>query len=289
MEYLAHIAAMAGIFVIITVGLNLAVGYAGIPAMGQSAFFCIGAYASALLALKVGLSPWLTLLIAPLLAGTAGWLVSLTASRLKGDFLALATFGFAVVVHSVAANWLTLTRGPMGLPGIPPFAVGGFQISTAWIFLPLVVLVATGALIVARRLVVSPFGRVLQGIREDETVSMSLGRDIGAFKQKIFTVSACFAGMAGVLYAHYISYIDPSSFTALESITILLMVVLGGMGSLMGSVLGASVLVALPELVRFVGLPSTVAAPLRQMIFGGLLVGLMLLRPRGLLGKFRWS
>lgn len=289
MEYIAHIATMAGIYVILVVGLNLAVGYAGIPAMGQSAFVCIGAYTSTLLALHAGVSPWVCLLAACLLAGAVGWLVIATVSRLSGDFLALATFAFAVIANSVASNWTDVTRGPMGIPGIPPFQFFGYAMHTAWAFLPLVILASAGTVWIAVRLVDSPFGRVLQGIRESETVTMSLGRDVGAFKQKVFVVAACTAGLAGALYAHYISYIDPSSFTALESITILLMVVFGGMGSILGSMMGACVLVLLPELLRFVGLPDALAAPMRQMLYGAALVVLMVLRPNGLLGRFRWN
>jgi len=288
MEYLVHILVMAGIYIILTVSLNLAVGYTGIPAMGQSAFFCIGSYASALLALRFGISPWATLIFASLIAGAAGWFVSLTASRLAGDFLALATFGFAVVIHSIATNWMSLTRGPMGLPGIPAFRFFGSQIDTAWKFFPLVAIACIATVFITRRIVRSPFGRILQGIRESDIVTLSLGRDAARYKQTVFAFAAFFAGLAGVLYAHYISYIDPSSFTPLESFTILLMVVFGGMGSIPGSVIGALVLVLLPEGLRFLGMPSAIAAPVRQMLYGGVLVGLMLVRPQGLLGKFKW-
>jgi len=288
MDYLGHIFAMAGIYVILTMSLNLIVGYAGLPAIGHSAFFCVGAYASSLLALNAGISPWLGILGSATIAAAFGWVVSLSAARLAGDYLALATFGFAVVTHSVARNWIELTRGPMGLPRIPPFCLFGFRLDTAWLFLPLVVVVCLVTYLVSWRMVESPFGRVLQGIREDETVTASLGKNVSQYKRYVFVVAALFAGIAGALYAHYITYIDPSSFTPMESLAILLMVVFGGMGSLTGSMLGATILVFLPELLRFMGLPGAVAAPLRQMIYGALLVALMLVRPQGLLGKFKW-
>jgi len=288
MEYIAHILVMAGIYVILTMSLNLVVGYAGLLAMGHSAFFCVGAYASSLLALNAGVSPWLGILGAALVAAAFGWLVSLSAARLAGDFLALATFSFAVVTHSVARNWIDLTRGPMGLPGIPLFRFFGLPLDTAWSFLPLVVMVCGVTFLVSKRLVESPFGRILQGIREDETVTASLGKNVPSCKRSVFVVGALFAGVAGTLYAHYITYIDPSSFTPMESLAILLMVVFGGMGSLGGSLVGATILVFLPEVLRFMGLPSSVAAPLRQMAYGALLVTLMLIRPQGLMGKFKW-
>lgn len=288
MEYVAHIIVMAGIFVILTMSLNLLVGYTGMPVMGHSAFFCVGAYTSALLTLNAGASPWLGLFCAAVISAFFGWFVSLSATRLAGDFLALATFGFAVVTHSVVRNWIDLTRGPMGLPDIPPFRFFEFQFVTAWSFVPLVFVVCGCMFFICKRLVESPFGRILQGIREDEGVTRSLGKSVSSCKRAIFMISALFAGIAGALYAHYITFIDPSSFTPMESISILLMVVFGGMGNLGGSVVGAMILVSLPEMLRFLGLPSSLAAPLRQMTYGLLLVLVLLVRPQGLMGKFKW-
>jgi branched-chain amino acid transport system permease protein len=279
---------MAGIYVVLTMSLNLIVGYAGLPAMGHSAFFCVGAYTSSLMALHAGVSPWFGVLAAAILAASFGWLVSLSAARLAGDFLALATFGFAVVTHSVVKNWINLTRGPMGLPGIPPFHFFELPLDTSWRFLPLVVIVVVATFLVGNRLVSSPFGRILQGIREDEAVTASLGKDVLRYKRSVFVVGALFAGLAGTLYAHYITYIDPSTFTPMESFVILLMVVFGGMGNLKGSLVGATILIFLPEVLRFVGLPSSVAAPLRQMVYGALLIIMIMVRPQGIMGKFKW-
>lgn len=289
MEYLIHILVMGGLFVILTVSLNLVLGFAGLPAMGQSAFFCVGAYASALACLHFGLSPWITLFLAAGLAAGAGWMVSLTASRLAGDFLALATFGFAAMTHSLAINWSGVTRGPLGLSGIAPFTFFGQGLDTPLAFFPLVAVCCCVSVVVVRRLVHSPFGRIIQGMRESATITVSLGVDVGRYTRTVFTVGAFFAGLAGALYAHYITYIDPTSFTPMESVTILLMVVFGGMGSISGSIVGAIVLVLLPEALRFMGLPSSTAAPIRQMVYGGLLVALMLARPSGLLGRYKWQ
>jgi branched-chain amino acid transport system permease protein len=134
----------------------------------------------------------------------------------------------------------------------------------------------------------SPFGRILRSIREDEIASQALGKDTARYKLIVFMIGAFFAGIAGSLYAHYITFIDPSSFTVMESITILLMVIFGGMGSIPGSIVGATVLVVLPELLRFLGMPSSIEAPTRQMIYGLLLVILMIKRPQGLLGRYRF-
>lgn len=289
MEYLLHILVIAGIYVILTLGLNLILGYTGLPALGHSAFACVGAYTSALLALNYGLSPWLGLICGMLTAGASGWLIAKATVRLRGDYLALATLGIAVIVYSVAKNWIELTRGPLGLPGIPGFKLFGWSLSATWAYAILTLLITALTYIVMKRIVDSPLGRILRGIREDEIAVMALGKDVNYYKTLVFVVGAAFAGVAGALYAHYITFIDPSSFTIVESITVLLMVVFGGMGSLRGSIAGAVVLVVLPEALRFVGLPSSIAAPLRQLIYGALLAFLMIRRPNGLLGKFKLS
>lgn len=289
MAYLFHILIISGIYIILTLSLNLIVGFTGLPSMGHAAFSCIGAYTSALLALNFGLSPWLGLLIGAIFAGLLGLVIGYPSIRLKGDYLALATFGLGVIVYSVAKNWVDLTRGPMGLPGIPGFQLFGFEITAIWAYLILVLIFVLITIFVINRIINSPFGRILRAVREDETAAQALGKDTTRYKLIVFVIGAFFAGIAGSLYGHYITFIDPSSFTVTESITILLMVIFGGMGSIKGSVVGAIALVVFPELLRFIGLPSSIAAPLRQMIYGLILVLLMLKRPRGLMGVYRFK
>ena len=289
MEYLLHILVITGIYIILTLSLNLVVGYTGLASLGHAAFSCVGAYTSALLALNYGVSPWLGLIIGACVAAVLGIVIGTPSLRLKGDYLAIATFGLGVIVYSVAKNWVSVTRGPMGLPGIPGLSFFGMQVSAVWAYLILVTVFVLLTFFVIRRIINSPFGRILRAIREDETAALAVGKDVNKYKIIVFAIGAFFAGIAGSLYAHYITFIDPSSFTVMESITILLMVVFGGMGSLSGSFIGAAVLVILPELLRFVGMPSSIAAPLRQMIYGLLLVVLMLKRPQGIVGKYRWT
>jgi branched-chain amino acid transport system permease protein len=288
MEYFLHIIVISGIYIILALSLNLIVGFTGLPALGHAAFSCIGAYTSSLLALNLGLSPWVGLILGACLAGLSGVVIGYPAVRLKGDYLALATFGLGVIVYSIAKNWVSLTRGPMGLPGIPGFSIFGYELSEIWQYLILVGFFVLITIFVINRIVKSPFGRVLRSIREDEVASESLGKDINKHKLIVFVVGAFFAGIGGSLYAHYITFIDPSSFTVTESITILLMVIFGGMGSIQGSVVGAVILVVIPELLRFLGVPSSIAAPLRQMIYGLLLVVLMIRRPQGIMGRYRF-
>ena len=286
MEYLIHILVIAGIYIILTLSLNLIVGYTGLPALGHAAFSCIGAYTSSLLALRFGISPWIGVFVGAVLGAIMGIVIGYPSIRLKGDYFALATFGFGIIIYSIAKNWVSLTRGPMGLPGIPSFSLFGHEITKTWQYLIIVLVFALITLFILRRIVNSPFGRVLKSIREDEVASETLGKNTTKYKLMVFAIGAFFAGIAGSLYAHYITFIDPSSFTVMESITVLLMVIFGGMGSISGSIIGATVLVIFPELLRFLGMPSSIAAEVRQMIYGLLLVVLMIKRPRGLLGKY---
>ncbi len=289
MEYILHILIMCGIYAILSISLNLLVGYTGLPALGHAAFSCVGAYTSSLLALDYGLSPWLGLILGSIVAAAIGAVVAVPTLRIRGDYLALTTFGFAMIVYGIAKNWMSLTRGPLGLPGIPAFNVFGWQLTSTWSYFLLVSGFVLLTAWVIGRIVNSPFGRVLKGIREDEIAASVMGKNVDRFKLTVFVTGAFFAGLAGSLYAHYITFIDPSSFTLMESILILLMVVFGGLGSISGSLVGAIILVIVPEVLRFVGFPSSVEAPLRQIIYGLLLVILMIWRPQGILGKYRFS
>lgn len=289
MEYFLHILIISGIYIILTLSLNLILGYTGIPALGHIAFACVGAYTSSLLALNYGISPWIGLLIGACFSSVLGLVIGFPSMRLKGDYLALATFGFGVIVYSVSKNWVNLTRGPMGLPGIPKFNILGFELQPVGAYLILVIVFVIITTFVINRIVDSPFGRNLRSIREDEIASLSIGKNINKYKLTVFVIGAFFAGIAGSLYAHYITFIDPSSFTVMESIAVLLMVVFGGMGNIKGSFIGALVLVIFPEMLRFLGMPSSVAAPLRQMIYGLLLIVLMLKRPQGIIGQYRFK
>jgi len=289
MEYFLHILIIAEIYIILSLSLNLVLGFTGLPAFGHIAFAAIGAYTSSLLALNYGISPWIGLPVGAILAAIGGILIGFPSIRLKGDYFALATFGFGLIVYSIAKNWVELTRGPMGLPGIPAFPFLGGSLDSVFSYFPLTTAFALITYFVLKRIVNSPFGRILQSIREDEIAALSMGKNVTKYKLIAFTIGAFFAGIAGSLYAHYITFIDPTSFMPMESIAIVLMVVFGGMGSLEGSILGATILVIFPELLRFVGLPDAVAAPLRQMIYGLLLIVLMIKRPQGLIGKYKFK
>lgn len=289
MEYVLHILVVAGIYVILAASLDLLAGHTGLLSIAHAAFYGLGAYTSALLTVKAGAPFLVGLAVGMVVAGVLSLLVSLPSLRLTDDYFVIATFAFQVIAFSVFNNWNQLTGGPVGIPGIPLPSVLGLGINSHAGFLVLTLACGIVAYAVVWRLSSGPFGRVLHAIREDELFAKALGKNTLRMKVTASAVSAALAALAGSLYAHYISYIDPTSFTVMESILIISMVIIGGAGSLWGPLIGAVVLVSLPEMLRFVGLPSSVAANLRQIIYGGLLVVMMLVRPRGLVGRYAFG
>ena len=289
MEYFLHILILIGIYVILSVSLNLITGYAGLLSIAHAAFYGVGAYVAALLALKFH-SPFLANIVcAVILSGFLGALVGIPSLRIRDDYFAIATFAFQVITFSVMNNWVSFTGGPMGLPGIPQPAIFGWKITTHYDFLIVVFLLCVITLWISHKIVSSPFGRVLKAVREDEIFTQAMGKNVASYKVLIFVIGAGMASIAGVMYAYYISFIDPTSFTIMESIFIISIVIIGGAGNIWGSVLGAAVLVILPEALRFLGMPSSIAANMRQIIYGALLVIFMLFRPQGFIGEYAFK
>jgi len=289
MEYVGHVLVFVAIYVILAVSLDLLAGHTGMLSVAPAAFYGLGAYTSALLTVEAGASFLVALLAGMIVAGVLSLAVSLPSLRLVDEYFVIATFALQIVLFSLFNNWVSLTGGPMGIPGIPPPAIFGIRVTSRAGFLVMASLCAGLAYTVVWRLSTGPFGRALHAIREDEVFAKAAGKDTVRLKITAFAISVALAAMAGSLYAHYISYIDPSSFTVMESILIISMVILGGAGSLWGPLIGAIALVTLPEALRFLGLPSSVAANLRQVVYGALLLLVMLLRPRGLVGKYAFG
>ena len=285
--YLAHYLVMVGIYAILAVSLNLLIGYSGIFSLAHAAIYGIGAYASALVALKLGLGFWGGLVVAAGVGAFASALVAIPSLRVAGDYYVVASFGLQVVVLAVFMNWTDLTNGHAGLPGIPRPNVFGWVIDEPFEYVFLSVAFAALTYAVCWRLTNSAFGRVLQAIRDDEIAAQAMGKNVVQVKIVVACISSALGAMAGSLYAHYITYINPSSFALHESIFIASLVILGGSERLAGPIVGAFVLLAIPEALKFLAIPDTVAAPLRQVIYGALLVAFMLLRPEGLLGRAR--
>ena len=287
MNYILHIIIMINIYIILTLGLNLLVGYSNLLSISHAAFYGIGAYLSvlALITFKLTLIPS----IAFAAAGTAvlAYFIGKVSIRLKGDYFVLVTLGFQMIVFAILYNWVNLTRGPYGIPGIPtPKLLGLVKISGIDGFLTLSCLLVAVIIILYYRIIHSPFGRILKGIRDDEIGVLSLGRNVTSFKIRAFVIGSSMAAVSGFLFASYISYIDPTSFTLDESIFIVSAVLIGGAGTIRGSIAGAIFVVVLPEALRFLGMPDSIAANMRQIIYGLLLVTLMMFRPKGIWGDY---
>ncbi len=288
-EYVLHVSIMVCCYAIVAIALDLLAGHTGLVSLAQAAFFGLGAYSSAFLAVHLGASFIVCLVVCMVVAGAASFVVSLPSLRLHDDYFVIATFGLQLILYTVFLNWQSVTGGPMGISGIPLPTLLGWQIDSKLEFLALVASLGVIVHVLAQRVAKSPFGLVLRAIREDDVFAESVGKDTWRFKVAVFGFSAIITATAGSVYAHYMSYIDPTSFTAIESILILSMVIVGGAASRWGPWLGAAILVSLPEALRFVGLPTGLAANLRQILYGVLLVIMMVARPRGLVGRYGFS
>jgi branched-chain amino acid transport system permease protein len=267
--------------VMLAIGLDFIVGYAGQLNLGHSAFFGIGAYASTLLIIKMGVPFWVAFVSAMLLAGTAGVALSIFAVRLRGHYLAIASLGFAVIVHQVLLNWISLTQGPLGIYGIKPPpdislpGVGVLSFSDTANMFYLVAGFALMFYLVLHQLVRSPVGETLAAIREDEVSAASFGINCTAWKVFAFGIGSTTAGAAGAFYASFVGTLVPDAFNITESFTMLAMVIVGGMGTLIGPVWGAILLTVLPELLRGVG-------DLRLVLYGAALTLVVMFVPGGI-------
>ncbi len=287
MEYLIHIAILVTLYGMLGLSLNLVVGETGLLSLAQAVFYGIGAYSTALLMVNEHTNFFVAVGAGILISGIVALIIGLVFSRFKGEYYALGTLGFGVIVYSIFLNWKTLTNGPLGIPGIPRPELVGVSFFDNFLFLLLSLCglaLVYGICIFINR---SSFGRVLKAIREDEEVAEVFGYKTLYFKLLIFVISATLASIAGALFGSYLFYIDPTSFSVDESIFILSVVILGGLGSTRGVMLGALLLIVLPEALRFVGFPSDIAAQMRQLVYGVALISLMLFRPQGLLGNYR--
>jgi len=283
-DLLLHLAIVIAIYAVFALSLNVEIGYTGLFNFGHVAFFAIGAYTSALLTLA-GAPFGLGLAAGLAAAGLCGYLLSIPALKLQGDYFGIATLGFGEILRMVVNNEVWLTKGPMGLPGIPRPELFGLHFDTLPAYLALSGGMALATFAVLAFIVLSPFGRALKAVRDDETAAEILGKNAFRFKIKSFVIGSVFAGLAGVLWAHYTTFISPGDFTLTETILVLLIVVMGGKGTFLGPVVGAVVLIFFQESVRFLRLPpewTRLLGPLQQMVFGLLLVVFMVFRPEGI-------
>ncbi|NLY41424.1 MAG: branched-chain amino acid ABC transporter permease [Desulfovibrionales bacterium] len=267
------------LYVILGLGLNIIVGVAGLLFLGHAAFYAIGAYSYALLSQYFGLGFWLALPLGGLIAALAGLALAFPVLRLRGDYLAIVTLGFGEIVRLVLENWSSLTGGPSGVSNIPRPGLMGMQLDVAQanIYVYYIVLVMAMITIVAvARVKDSRIGRALQALREDEIACQAMGIDRVGVKLMAFSLGTAWAGFAGVIFAAKTTFINPASFTFFESAIILSIVVLGGMGSNLGVILGAAFLVLLPEYMR-------AFSEYRMILFATAMVLMMVFRPQGLI------
>ena len=275
-SYFIQIAITTMIFVILSASLNLITGSAGLLSLGHGAFFGVGAYAAALLSTHFALPFWLTLPAAGAFAAMVGAVVAIPTMRLTSIYFAVATLGIGEMIFVTLLNWVGVTRGPMGIRSIPGMTVAGQQGMVVNLVITAVVML--GALWVVHRLTHSYYGNSLRALREDDACADAMGIDVGRIKLQSFGMACCLAGVAGALFAHTAGYISPQSFGFGESILILSMIVVGGLGSIYGSIIGAVLLSVLPELLRDLG-------SYRMIAVGLVLFLSILFLPRGLVGE----
>jgi len=289
MNYLYHLIIYFEIYAIVAMSLNLLIGYGGLLQVAHAAYYGIGAYAAALLWTKLGWGFFSGLAVGAFAAGVMSLLVSLPAWRFKGDYFVMISIAVQTLIYATLYNWIELTNGPFGISGIARPVIAGYSFVTTGSITVLYGALALGLGMIMALLKWSPFGRVLQAMRDDELAARSIGIPVNWLKLQAFALASAMVGIAGGLYASYVSYIDPTSFSLNESILMLSMVIIGGTGNVRGPLTGAAVLILLPEALRFVQLPDAVAANVRLLAYGLLLVIMMHLRPQGLAGTYRYQ
>lgn len=283
-QYILTVAALIGIYIILATSYDLVLGYTGMLSIAHGAFYGIGAYATALSLLQWNFSFVPALLFGFIFTVFIAVLVGIPATRLAGDYLVVASLGFAIIVHALMLNLTGITRGSMGLPGIPGPELWGYSFSGPWERTGVIYVVTAICGLVAWRLSYSPFGRVLKSIRDDPLAAAACGKNIFAFKITVFALSAGLAGVAGGLYATYVQFIDPEAFILQISFLIVMATILGGQGTFWGPAIGAIIIWFIPETLRFLDIPSTIKGALNQVIYAVLLIFILLFRSQGILG-----
>ncbi len=273
--YQLQLLTFIGIHTLLALGLNMLMGYAGQISLGHAAFYGFGAYATGVMTVQWSWSPWLALPAALLLTAVLAFLVALPMLRLSGFYLGMGTLGFGMIAYIVFRGWSSLTGGDSGLVGIPALEIGKLSLGSGSSYFYLVWGVVLLCFIICERLVNSRVGRALRAIHDSEYAASAMGIDTSRLKISIFVLSAVFAALAGFLYAHLVSFISPNSFDFLVSVRMVTMVVIGGMASIWGSLLGASLLTVLPEWLH-------VFTEYEMVVYGLILMVVMIFLPQGL-------
>jgi branched-chain amino acid transport system permease protein len=282
-EFAGSMLIQIGIFTILATSFNLIIGYGGLMSIAHPIFFALGAYGSALLCQATGVPVVAGIVFGTALAMAASVALALPSLRVSGDYLVIASIGFQLGVLQIIKNsdW---TGGPGGLTNIAPLihAVGP---AAVWSYVALVGAVALATVLVVRWLVSGDYGRAITAMRDDEEAFRALGHDAGSMKLVLFAIGSGLAGLAGGLYGHYFLFVTPDQFEILYSAAMLTMVVVGGIRTVWGPALGALLLQFMPQAINFLKLPSSVTGPLQGILFTGLVLLFLFLRPQGLLGR----
>jgi len=275
-DYAYHLVIFIALYVMLSQSLNLFSGYTGLLSLAHAGFYGLGAYSAALLAVNTDLPFYFGFLAAIVINACFAWAIAHLALRTYEDYFVIITLGIQVIVYSLMNNLMGVTNGPLGIAGIPQLP----GISSPFSFMVVAVVFCMLIYYLIDRMSRSSYILNMRAIKDDEILLQALGRSSHQLKISSFVLSAMIAAVPGVLYAHYMSYIDPSSFTLDESIFILSIMIIGGLGSHHGAVGAAAIMVLLPEFLRFLGLPDALAANMRQIIYGGLLILLIFLQEK---------
>lgn len=274
--YLLRTSIVILLYVVLALSLNFVLGFTGQLSMGHAAFYGVGAYVTALLMVNFGIPFWIAILCSALVAGLFGFILGIPTLRLKGDYLAITTIGFGEIVRLVLINWIQVTKGPAGIPGISSPSLFGLSLRSNVSYFYIILVLAGLTVFISQRLLHSRLGRGLIAIRDDDIAAEATGINTTFLKVLAFVLGATIAGMAGSFFATFVHYVNPDNFTYMESVGILCMVVLGGLGNIAGVVLGAVILTLLPEALRDI-------ATYRYAIYGMLLILMMIIRPQGMI------
>ncbi|WP_028603512.1 branched-chain amino acid ABC transporter permease [Ottowia thiooxydans] len=282
MEYFVSLLVLIGLYIILSSSFNLIIGFGGLVSIAHPIFFALGAYTVGVLSVKFGLHPILSIAAGGLVALLASFTLSLPSLRISGDYLLITSIGFQLGLIEIIKN-LDFLGGASGLSGIPNI-VENYR---SPVFAAVALSLAVVTVLLIRALVRGPYGRAITAMRDDELAFSALGRNAMNIKMTIFALGSGMAGVAGGIYAYYYQYITPDQFQILQSAMILTMVVVGGMGSVWGPVVGAVLLITLPEAITFLNLPSEIMGPLQGVIFTLLVIVFLFARPQGLVAPAR--
>lgn len=286
MNYLLNIMVLLEIYILLALSANQKVGLSGLLSLGQAVFYGLGAYTSAITITRLGMSFGLALIVTIFISILAGLLFAFVASKVKELYFSLATLALQVIFFSIAYNWVRVTNGTNGILGISKPEIFGIKFNSPGSFALFGGFWVIIVLLFYTWFMDTPVSRMIQATRDDQIAVFSLGKNPNYYKRISIIISSIIAGVAGTLYATYFTFINPSSFALNESILILSIVLIGGSGRIIGPITGAAIYVLLPEILKFLQMPGNIAADMRNILFGLLLVLIVRFKPKGIFGKY---